>query len=246
MAAERKARTSYSAGLATRELILATATEMLAEYGYFGITLRDLARRIGISHPAVIYHFPNKEAMVEAAIMRFEERVGFVNLARDEESGHILPVSLRAKNYVEYAVQLMRLAAEPDLNQLLAFQAIIEYEAVNESHPLYHYSTARRNLIFDFLVTEVRRLRDMGLGQFVVDPVFVSQTLATLWTGTVYQSRAVQCNDDERNCVVAFLATAVVLLKIAPGELLDFSGRVPEDLANVYVRVMRHVSQFLA
>lgn len=246
MAAERKARTSYSAGLATRELILATATEMLAEYGYFGITLRDLARRIGISHPAVIYHFPNKEALVEAAILCFEERIGFLDVARDEETGRIVPVAIKPKNYVEYAIQLMRLASEPDLNQLLSFSAIVEYEAVNEAHPLYYYANARRALIFEFIITQVTQLGKEGVWQYMVDPMFLSQTLATLWIGTVYQSRTASKTDNEHNGVVAFLATAVVLLKIAPGELLDFSGRVPEELANVYVRVMRHVSQFLA
>lgn len=245
MPADKKAKTSYSAGQATRELILNVATEMLAEVGYYGITLRDLARRIGISHPAVIYHFPNKEAMVNAAITRFEEACGIVEVSYDEESGELTPVRLIPQNYVEYALQLMRMSDLEQLNPILAFSAIIEYEAVKDSHPLYRYAQARRNLMADFLTSELMRLKADGTWQSSVEPMFISQTILTLWAGSVYHSRVRPCVKEETNCIIAFIATTIVLLKIAPSELLDFSGRVPEELSNVYMRIMRLVANYM-
>lgn len=245
MVAERKARTSYAAGLATRDLILSTAMEMIAEYGYHGMTLRDLARRIGISHPAVIYHFPNKEAMVQAVILRFEEKVGLIDAVRDEETGTIAPVAVKAESWEEYTVGLMRLATREDVAQCMAFSAILEWEPVNADHPLYEYSIARRKLITEFMMTETQRMKDKGSWQFVVEESFLARTILTLWAGNVHQARSVHDREHNVNCIIAFLATAVVLLKISPGELLDFSGRVPEELANIYVRVMHHVSAYV-
>ena len=58
MTTQRKARGAYSVGQATRESILSAAMVLIAERGYNGFSLRDLGRRVGISHPAVVYHDP--------------------------------------------------------------------------------------------------------------------------------------------------------------------------------------------
>ena len=73
MTTQRKARGAYSVGQATRESILSAAMVLIAERGYNGFSLRDLGRRVGISHPAVVYHFPSKEAILRSAIQRHEE-----------------------------------------------------------------------------------------------------------------------------------------------------------------------------
>ena len=52
MTTQRKARGAYSVGQATRESILSAAMVLIAERGYNGFSLRDLGRRVGISHPA--------------------------------------------------------------------------------------------------------------------------------------------------------------------------------------------------
>ena len=67
MTAQRKPRGAYSVGQATRESILSAAMVLIAERGYNGFSLRDLGRRVGISHPAVVYHFPSKEAILRSA-----------------------------------------------------------------------------------------------------------------------------------------------------------------------------------
>ena len=56
MTTQRKTRGVYSVGQATRESILSAAMVLIAERGYNGFSLRDLGRRVGISHPAVVYH----------------------------------------------------------------------------------------------------------------------------------------------------------------------------------------------
>ncbi len=54
MTTQRKARGAYSVGQATRESILSAAMVLIAERGYNGFSLRDLGRRVGISHPRCV------------------------------------------------------------------------------------------------------------------------------------------------------------------------------------------------
>ena len=70
MVAEKRERGPYQSGLARREAILDAAVDLLAEVGYHGMSLRDVARHVGISHPGVIYHFPSKEALLMSVVQR--------------------------------------------------------------------------------------------------------------------------------------------------------------------------------
>jgi len=49
-----------------RAALLAAATKLLAEGGVAAVTLRECARRVGVSHAAPQRHFPTKEALVAA------------------------------------------------------------------------------------------------------------------------------------------------------------------------------------
>ena len=57
--------TSYHHGN-LRQVLLDTARELSAEVGIDGFTLRELARRAGVSHAAPYNHFKDKAALVEA------------------------------------------------------------------------------------------------------------------------------------------------------------------------------------
>jgi AcrR family transcriptional regulator len=53
-----------------RELILDGAEKQLAAVGPAGIRLQELATEVGISHPTILHHFGNREALVEAVVNR--------------------------------------------------------------------------------------------------------------------------------------------------------------------------------
>src|SRR5688572_20036386 len=64
---------SYHHGDLKRTLVHA-AREQLAQEGADSLNLRALARKLGITHPAVYRHFADKEALLEAvAEQGFEE-----------------------------------------------------------------------------------------------------------------------------------------------------------------------------
>ncbi|MBO6668760.1 TetR/AcrR family transcriptional regulator [Parvibaculum sp.] len=53
-----------------RRLILDAAEARLARQGPEGLRLQDIARDVGISHPAILHHFENREGLVRALIAR--------------------------------------------------------------------------------------------------------------------------------------------------------------------------------
>src|SRR5689334_12601561 len=54
----------------TKQEILDVAEKRFVEGGPAAIRLQDIARQVGVSHPAVLHHFGSKEALVDAVVRR--------------------------------------------------------------------------------------------------------------------------------------------------------------------------------
>jgi AcrR family transcriptional regulator len=63
--ATRKSRTAYHHG-ALREALLEASLDVIASAGVEGLSLREVARRAGVTHGAPYHHFPDKEALLAA------------------------------------------------------------------------------------------------------------------------------------------------------------------------------------
>ncbi|HMV68608.1 MAG TPA: TetR/AcrR family transcriptional regulator [Myxococcota bacterium] len=62
-----------------RNALLAATEELLVERGAEGFSLREVARRAGVSHGAPAHHFPNRRALLEAYAARsFTQLVRYV------------------------------------------------------------------------------------------------------------------------------------------------------------------------
>jgi AcrR family transcriptional regulator len=62
------ARPINADGQRTRQAILDAALGLFAERGYFGTSLRDVARAVGVRESALYNYFPGKEALFEAIL----------------------------------------------------------------------------------------------------------------------------------------------------------------------------------
>lgn len=72
-------RTRAEQRASTVKLILDTAEELFSQLGYFGVTIKDVADKIGV-HPALIhYYFDGKKALFDAV---FERRVEYAVVVR--------------------------------------------------------------------------------------------------------------------------------------------------------------------
>lgn len=50
----------------TRQDILDAALDLFADHGFFGTSMRELARRVGVRESALYHHFPSKDSILEA------------------------------------------------------------------------------------------------------------------------------------------------------------------------------------
>jgi AcrR family transcriptional regulator len=52
----------------TQERLLSAAAELFSTQGYAGVSMRDIARAVGITQAAIYHHFSNKDALYIATI----------------------------------------------------------------------------------------------------------------------------------------------------------------------------------
>jgi AcrR family transcriptional regulator len=79
--ASRDQGNGNEASASTRERILDVALELFTDQGFDGTSMREIAERLGISKPAIYYHFASKEEILMALHMRLHE-FGKAALAR--------------------------------------------------------------------------------------------------------------------------------------------------------------------
>lgn len=60
--------TIYETASDTRRRILRVSTELFGEQGFHETSLREIAERVGVSKPAVLYHFPGKADILCALV----------------------------------------------------------------------------------------------------------------------------------------------------------------------------------
>jgi AcrR family transcriptional regulator len=84
-----------------RRALLAVAAEAIAESGPAALSLRDLARRAGVSHAAPTHHFGDKAGLLTALATEGYELLAAALTAAREETGSFLEVGVA---YVGFAV----------------------------------------------------------------------------------------------------------------------------------------------
>ena len=59
----------------TKEQIVKTALKLFLQEGFYNVSMSRIANEIGISKPAIYYHFKNKDAMVEGVLDHFTKKM---------------------------------------------------------------------------------------------------------------------------------------------------------------------------
>jgi AcrR family transcriptional regulator len=90
-----------------RQALLEEAAEVIRERGVAGLSLRDLARRVGVSHGAPARHFPDKGALLTSLATDSLERFQAALLGGMAEAGDSALDRHRAigMGYVRFAVE---------------------------------------------------------------------------------------------------------------------------------------------
>jgi len=160
--------TDRPAASTRREEILDAASALFAERGYHGASLRDISRRVGISHPGMLHHFASKETLLGAVVDRLEAHAqGLL------DSVGALQASPQAF--------VAALAGPWDPREhSMALLATLCAEVVNPDHP-GRFRVARLRLVHEHVLEQVLAgLAANGRLIAGADPSFLARTLFSL------------------------------------------------------------------
>src|SRR3546814_20254590 len=72
---ERARRGSYAKGQARRQQIVDEAMHVFARSGFTSGSLREVAKRVGLTHAGLLHHFASKEELFLEVLRQRDERV---------------------------------------------------------------------------------------------------------------------------------------------------------------------------
>lgn len=164
----------YAKGRATRERILDAAETAFGEVGFRGASLREIAQRVGLSHPGLLHHFPSKEALLLAVLERRDE----VDRARieQEEGG-----AARLRRLVEVV------GGGVERRAIIELFAVMSVEATNPDHPAHQYFDARYRRVVAEIADSYRDADSRGELIASLDPDQAAITLVALMDGLQVQ-----------------------------------------------------------
>lgn len=165
----------YAKGRERRVRIVEAAGEVYAEAGYHGASLREIAKRAGISHAGLLYYFPSREALLAAVLEKRDE----ADAGPATESGggpmaavnHLLALADHNARHPGIVELYVRLAAE-------AFAA---------EHPAHDYFVRHYALTRSYVERALVRLGQEGLLRDGVDPRTAAVNLVALMDGLQVQ-----------------------------------------------------------
>lgn len=150
----------YEKGRIRREDIITAAASLYGEVGYHGASLREIAKRVGITHAGLLYYFPTKEALLAAVLERRDAEDS------ERERLHAAPGLDMMRRFVTLAEHNVRHPGIVDLYSRLAAEAIA---ADHPAHDYFvrHYDKARGDVRESFAIMaergELRADADPGL-----------------------------------------------------------------------------------
>jgi len=101
------ARGPYAKGLAKRDEILDVAREVYAQFGYDRTSLREIARRSGLTQAGLQHHFSSKEELFLELLRRRDDSIAAPDDVRDQS--HSVDVLIAAVERNEGERDLVRL-----------------------------------------------------------------------------------------------------------------------------------------
>src|SRR3954453_19257572 len=171
--------------LETIEEVLEHAAEIMAEEGVAGLSLGEIARRMGIRPPSLYVYFPSKHALYDAlfargwrellAAMRAHDDVAQSGQAGGAELNDLMLRSARV--FVRWAVE------HPAYAQLLFWRPVPGFRPSDEA-----YAPAVE--LYDAGLERLTRLQDSGLVRTDVDAAHVQRDWTVLIAGVVSQQLA--------------------------------------------------------
>lgn len=123
-----RARKPRASTAATRERIVAAATQVFANRGYKNASLLEIAEKVGMTHAGVLHYFGSKDNLL-TAVLEHRDKTDI-----DCYEGHVLP---RAGALLEHLVRTARENATRA--GIVQAYAVLSVESVTQDHPAQQF-----------------------------------------------------------------------------------------------------------
>lgn len=134
-----RTRTRLPAADRRHQILSATAT-LIAQRGYFGLSVQDVAHACGLTVPGVLHHFPSKDELLLAVLAHRDSEDAAALAAQFGETQE--PVALDGAQAHRVCAAIMeRNARQPELIRLFV---VLGAEALTPDHPAHDFFRARR------------------------------------------------------------------------------------------------------
>jgi AcrR family transcriptional regulator len=157
-----------------REEILAVATEAFGRSGYRGVSLADIATRVGISQPGLLHHFRSKDELLIAALER-----------RDAESTEHMQATFQESSVADALLSLCRHnMANPASMRLYTVESA---ESLDPDHPAHEFFRRRNARVRATLADRIRRDQALHRLPVTLDPLALAAEMIAVMDGLQVQ-----------------------------------------------------------
>lgn len=144
-------RGPYAKSSRQRDLIIRAALEYFGQQGYHGVSMREIAREVGLSQAGLLHHFPTKYSLLTAVLE-----------SRDTlTSASASAAAERAQNPLAGLVAVV--ADNTSNRELVRMFTVISAEATDEAHPAHAYFQQRSRLVISLMYAGLEQAVRQGL-----------------------------------------------------------------------------------
>jgi AcrR family transcriptional regulator len=128
-----------------RREILAASIRLIGEYGFNGISLKDVADAVGMSQPGLLHYVGTKEGLLSMLVTDVYDTSG---TPEDFFASGLPGSDPKAPHFPAYLRFLVRHNA--DRPALMQLYVVLQSEAVAPNHPMYEYFQARPEQVWNY------------------------------------------------------------------------------------------------
>ncbi|MDL4816330.1 TetR/AcrR family transcriptional regulator [Actinomadura opuntiae] len=201
----RAGRGPYAKSATVRRRVVEACVEAFARTGFYGVTMKDVAKRAGISYTGLLHHFPAKEDLLLAVLeFRTEQSTRLLEAAGGRDPAGRPLEALRG---------MLAVTADNALNPgLLELHCVIAGEATSPDHPAHAYYTDRYRSLRAFYTTVFTALAERGELRSPLAPATLATMTIALRNGLQNQWLHDRDGVDVEGSLRAFLTSVVPAL----------------------------------
>ncbi|MCW3493642.1 TetR/AcrR family transcriptional regulator [Microbacterium sp. SSM24] len=171
--AARAPRGSYAKGQARRQQIVDEALVVFARGGFHSGSLREIAKRVGLTPTGLMHHFANKEELFTEVLRQRDEKI---RAAAGDPAEHTL---------IQQATKVV--AYNQESRGLTSLYATVSVEATDSEHPAHEEFSRRYRQSAEAATPILRAAQADGEIRDDIDPALAARLVSAVMDGIQLQ-----------------------------------------------------------